>query len=88
VKKLALALVGWYLLVPPINSMRLDRTAPLPTWMQAASFDSAAQCDADRLEGLQKINEQAKDSRDPVTLNEQEQLTFARCIATDDPRLK
>jgi hypothetical protein len=83
-----LALSGWYLLVPPINSLRVDRSAPLSTWMQAGSFDSGAQCDERRLEGVQKINEQAKGSDDPVTLAEQEQLTFARCVATDDPRLK
>jgi hypothetical protein len=35
----ALALVGWYLMLP-----RSDINAPLNTWVQMQSFDSAADC--------------------------------------------
>ncbi len=52
----ALALVGWYLMVPPaiMNSegryTEIDATAALSHWKILGSFDSASQCEALRTE--------------------------------------
>jgi len=50
----ALALVGWYLMLPPphteyaqsgqIIDVRADNEAPLSQWTIARSYDTAAQC--------------------------------------------
>jgi hypothetical protein len=45
----ALALVGWYLLLPPINldsKAVLDIDAPFSKWEIYKAFDSAADCEA------------------------------------------
>ncbi len=47
----ALALVGWYLMAPPMpvdgqGSARILRNAPLRNWTLVRSFDSARNCEA------------------------------------------
>jgi len=42
-----LALVGWYLMMPPRandDAFRPDTTAPLKDWIHVDSFDSAKEC--------------------------------------------
>ena len=41
----ALALVGWYLMVPPLQGAAVNITAPIAKWEIKQSFDSAARCD-------------------------------------------
>jgi len=42
----ALALVGWYLMMPWMhNKVLIDDSAPLSQWTYLDSFDSAARCD-------------------------------------------
>jgi|SRR5271156_2451692 hypothetical protein len=99
----ALALVGWYLMVPPIRSyvpLILLPNEPLTKWEQRQSYDTAEQCKAAR-KRIQKylareLTKQrlGKDSHyieQPVAqeiIAEQGKLNLSRCIATDDPRLK
>jgi hypothetical protein len=41
----ALALVGWYLMIPPVNAKRQpDDAAPIGSWTIVNSFDKANQC--------------------------------------------
>ena len=92
----ALALVGWYLMIPPRPSRNgwfpnWERTiANLSGWDIIASFDSAQACEAARSkassppsEDVQKFLKKysANDPSKPVPDVE------ARRIATDDPRL-
>jgi hypothetical protein len=88
-----LALVGWYLMVPPgiESSLRVDPDAPIGTWVHYGSYDSANECE----ENIHYLHQQAdKFSNDqrahPKTLKESEAAQFmsGECIATDDPRLK
>jgi hypothetical protein len=44
----ALALVGWYLMLPPLPNHQPDTTAPLQTWEIWRSFDSATDCEQAR----------------------------------------
>jgi hypothetical protein len=70
----ALAVLGWYLMMPPqtrfwwIGAQRSDDSAPLNQWTNAQSFDKAQLCEAAR------IATQVQSG--------------AICVATDDPRLK
>ena len=78
----ALALIGWYLLVPPqtrfwwIGQQRYDDAAPLSNWTIERSFDKADACEAARLAPQQQAG-------DPAS-----RMAHAVCVATDDPRLK
>ena len=47
----ALALVGWYLLVPPLVNApyKVDTEAPLTGWKVYQTFDTRDECDKSRL---------------------------------------
>jgi hypothetical protein len=88
----ALALVGWYLMVPPPvlhSSLPVDLGAPLSEWRLFSIHDSAAECE----QGLVAFYKLAKtelvanpaDERDRVQYY---QLENSQCVASDDPRLK
>jgi len=99
----ALALVGWYLMVPPFagtgKGSYPDDRAPLSKWSMGGSFDSAEACQ-------QKIDDyiyhpclldmpagsvcpqNAIPHDDDFERAEHESFIEARCIGTDDPRLK
>ena len=84
--KPALALVGWYLLIPPWavmgSEMRPipDPDALLSKWVNEGNFDSAGVCD----HALSQFLNAAQ--RKP--LPDRSRANFAQCVATDDPRLK
>lgn len=96
----ALALVGWYLILPPMNptSANLRRSmdgawwtdirAKLKDWQIVESFDEAADCEIAR---YKTIEDSGKHRR---RLGSGYQRAFriaesqAQCIASDDPQLK
>jgi hypothetical protein len=72
----ALAVAGWYLMIPPLGSDgRRDDSAPLPQWKIRGSFDTAVEC-ADALVELL--------DRDFPEM-ERQAIHASRCISTDDP---
>jgi len=77
----ALALVGWYLMVPPYteNVFRCDLNAPLTKWRHFKSLDSESACKdlRDRYRG-----EEHRDS--PLWYA----FDNSVCISSDDQRLK
>jgi hypothetical protein len=78
----ALALMGWYLFVPPqtrtwwIGPERYDDAAPLSRWTIDRSFDKAGGCEAARLATQQQAGDAAI------------RMGHAVCVASDDPRLR
>ena len=83
-----LALVGWYLIQPPIGSVEAIRnpstgfydaysTLPLRAWEIEGSYDTSAECRT----ALDQSNQRAKQGCPDCSV-------IAVCIATDDPRLK
>lgn len=82
----ALALVGWYLMIPqsalPPN---VAYKKPLSTWQTIQSFDTADECQDYLSDFFQR-------SREKAALNMLEpayrDFMFAQCVASDDPRLK
>jgi hypothetical protein len=85
----ALALVGWYLMVPPDKPGPPPRhpndLAPLVKWTIVSSFDTAAECQK-RIAGEQNdIANNARPADAPILF---ELVDSQECIASDDPRLK
>ena len=90
----ALALVGWYLMLPPL---KLDQSGkyhpefevPLNQWESLQSYDDAAKCEEDNLRrtiALQSVSHHFPADRSAAVAAEQ--AVFGKCIATDDPRPK
>jgi hypothetical protein len=84
----ALALVGWYLMIPP----DLADLAPISAWQHFGSYDTAKECDSGKSQlGIDAIKDENA-SGCKVTPSEHCFLDFAkenaRCIASDDPSLK
>jgi hypothetical protein len=94
----ALALVGWYLMVPPLRHGRptgadaVGPEAPLWLWQNMGSFDSAADCYKYKnfLSDRHAAGENAQGGTLPPDLKAEFQAedSDAKCIATDDPNLK
>lgn len=88
----ALALVGWYLMVPPPvihSSVPVDLDAPLSKWTVFSVHDSAVECER----GLVAFDKVAKTELVANPSDERNRIQFyqlesSQCIASDDPRLK
>jgi hypothetical protein len=79
----ALALVGWYLMVPPQKpDGHLDASAPLSKWKIGAAFDNG---DAQKCNEMIAVME-AHGLKLGVR-REIEEGSTAQCVSSDDPRL-
>ena len=96
----ALALVSWYLMLPPLQFVGpandpyslaiVDSAAPLSQWLPMMTFKTLPECDnfSTRLAGnLRKSVKTERDKKDVETLTGI-WLGKYQCVATDDPRLK
>jgi hypothetical protein len=83
-----LALVGWYLMLPPAGSVESRRnpstgfyvaysTQPLDAWEIAGSYGTSAECRT----ALEQANQLARQDCPDCS-------AVAACIASNDPRLK
>jgi hypothetical protein len=95
----ALALVGWYLMVPPTVGpyLRLDKSALDSRWHIIQSFDTATACEGylqEMKEGTGALHGEYSvapkfDTEGRKKLREMgtptSALTVARCIFSDDP---
>jgi hypothetical protein len=98
----ALALIGWYLMTPPIIGVVVTAHAPLRQWRIVKSYDSAGECEKDLDDDTAFSEKVAEDSafrerawrRDAPTLSRDDYdatvgaFLYTVCIASDDPRLK
>jgi hypothetical protein len=92
----ALVLVGWYLMVPPVTPKGVvDIDAPRSAWKNTGSFDSAQQCESTRIlnpthEAWLSVARSAGLQGDNAGLERiwRQLLADSECIATDDSRLK
>jgi hypothetical protein len=91
----ALALVGWYLMIPPRISdwpvLVYDTNAPLSKWQQGGSFDTAKECNEDKKKtGMLMLQASEKNGVDKQKAMQSimAMLSGTQCIASDDPRLK
>ena len=88
-----LALVGWYLMVPPVNKTGdheygVDFGSALSKWAVNAAFDKASNCNA--LAGQMSsmgLKDLKKYPASSFKWALADMWTQCQCIATDDPRL-
>ena len=86
----ALVLVGWYLMMPPLdpaNTTHFESRAPLMRWRPLKTYSSKNDCEKERDE------ERASGGRGLNSPSQTKRLIAAgllsvQCVATDDPRLK
>ena len=88
----ALALVGWYLMMPPPlfhSRIDIDLDAPLRKWSVYSAFDSAQECELGKNESYHLANQKVLgDPEDDPRLHAvRDQLAASQCISSDDPRL-
>ena len=95
----ALALVGWYLMMPPDSPKILhgvDADVPLARWIVVTSFDTEDNCE-------KALTDLQNSEQDPITVDKTGKLARlnkhdaalgkaravnAACVASDDFRLK
>jgi hypothetical protein len=98
----ALALMGWYLLSPPIRlgtlatgrtGYKLASSLPLTEWSNFGGFDSAQQCEVRRLMDIEAAKNQAATRHfalsnfvDQFNSLELTATVLAQWVATNDPR--
>ena len=88
----ALALVGWYLFLPPPPIPPDPLPAKLPPvskWLYFAAFDSAKECEDHRRSMEDQTASKVKNPPDLKTTEMQvyAQFSLGQCIASDDLRL-
>ena len=75
----ALALVGWYLMMPPLRGGgKPDDQAPISAWTVFRKFDSTAACQEWKYKLETRARKTGRYGPRPVFM----------CVASDDPRLK
>jgi hypothetical protein len=100
----ALALIGWYLMMPPLDDVHNPVSgAPLSTWVQGRSFDSSDDCKMtlsalrQRVANLTPEQQRQLEQEGTAEYGHGPHGTFAQfrarveleqCIAADDARLK
>jgi hypothetical protein len=90
-RAVALSLIGWYLMVPTASDVKrlgADQAAsePLTQWKTVATMGAAADCQQ-ALDDLQTKSQEMA-TRDKSYQTAADALSKAKCIATDDRRLK
>jgi hypothetical protein len=83
----ALALVGWYLMVPPMYAPNheVDFNAPLAKWVIIDSFDTASECGVYANHWQSHFPYEGDPAKRTAVKS---RLKAAICVSTDDPRLR
>ena len=96
----ALAIVIWYLVIPPIGvDNKVDAHAPLSQWRRGMGFESEKDCDDSLKDAIQNPMTAAeyqaaaqatkKAKMKPLSMSEMTKRTQeSQCVASDDPRLR
>jgi hypothetical protein len=90
----ALALVGWYLMMPPPYWSKTNpRNVPLKEWTLFGRYDSAQECSDERskmirVQSMALLSDLAESVSDANRPSLSLDFKHAQCIASDDPRLK
>jgi len=96
----ATALVAWILIVPPqlAKNGHPDQAVPFSKWEQMGSYNSAAECSADRAAFIKRDQKEYKlslgsassaaASSQGAARQDALKSTAALCISDDDPRMQ
>jgi hypothetical protein len=82
----ALALVGWYLMTPPLRSPggELEPDAPIARWRSAHAYDSAGECEKAKESFIKSAERETSAESDKLFSGA---ILQSQCVASDDPRL-
>ena len=86
-----LALVLWYLIVPPSKgspTFLFDAKAPFNQWTIRATFDTAEECRESAKTTTNLFKALADKDGTVAAINNSKRFAMAICLETDDPRLK
>jgi hypothetical protein len=88
----AVALVAWYLMVPPLveTPYKIDTEAPLTTWKVYQTFHSAEKCRKSQASAQSKYEHTATAPSGTIKRGTRAfalQMVFARCVKSDNPAL-
>jgi len=85
-----LALTGWYLLYPPWSTEKhaIDPGLPLNQWYEVATFDSSADCEAQKSKVLEDIDKHTLNPDYKKAVAQLRMRLQARCVSADDPQLR
>ncbi len=88
----ALALVGWYLIGPPVRQPKgekiyLDDHADYHEWKVLGTFPNYDKCELFREQIKQLFEQEIAEGRKKPNAWHTQQID-AECVATDDPRLR
>jgi hypothetical protein len=85
----ALALIGWYLLLPPVDTENNPRTdLPISEYRQVQSYDTARDCEAAKDKFLKEYRTNAeKPGGREFWLGMDASVVEGLCVSSDDPRL-
>ena len=87
---LALALVGWYLMIPPPkqigSSFQTNFKAPIEKWAQIRRFKQKSECEATR---AAYAKNPPGGVTDMLSSKQEERALWnaAQCVSTNDPRI-
>jgi hypothetical protein len=87
----ALALVGWYLMVPPTTRggpAEILFHAPLSKWEVGEENDTKAECASSLRESIKNMQQDANACEVGSCAVMVVEYAHGRCMASDDPRLK
>jgi hypothetical protein len=87
-----LALVAWYLMVPPLvnEPYKIDTEAPLTSWKVYQTFNTAEECKKSQSSGQSKYQHTATAPSGTIKRGTRAfalQMVFALCVKSDDPGL-
>ena len=87
-----LALVAWYLMVPPLVDApyKIDTEAPLTSWKVYQTFNTAEECKKSLSSAQTNYKPTATAPIGTITRGTRAfalQMTFAQCVKSDDPSL-
>jgi hypothetical protein len=88
----ALALVGWYLIVPPETMQARDYLVPRAEWQKLGVFDDADKCMTAKRRIAKYANDDQKkrnclDTDSSAACLADRAAANSECMADDDPRL-
>jgi hypothetical protein len=88
----ALALVAWYLMVPPLVDApyKIDTEAPMTAWKVYQTFNTAEECKKSLSSAQLKYKPTATAQIGTIKRGTRAfalQMVFAQCVKSDDPSL-
>jgi hypothetical protein len=84
----ALALVGWYLMVPPFSAKDVSYDKPLSDWQPVDNYSTKTECEEGKRVTVEKMTAFFAEAYKIPPTPKLKALQAGKCIATDDPRLK